>query len=114
MAHPEVTPAILLFLLNDPEHRRDTTLASRSEFRVEVRLIVPVSDVDALVSGNRVRVDGLRRGNTVLPFLLHLCMHHQQRVVGEMNGDLTLGIPISCVSLIVLGYCHVMVSDSTS
>lgn len=78
VAHPEVSAPVFLLLLNDTKHRRDTALAFWGEVRVEIRLVVPVGNVDASVSGDRVRVDGLRGGNTVLPLLLHLRMHHQQ------------------------------------
>ena len=56
--------------------------------------VVSIGNVDAAVSRDRVRVDGKRRGDGVLPFFLHLCMHHKQRVVWQVNGNLALCVGI--------------------
>lgn len=67
--------------------------------------VIPVCDVDALVARYWMRVDGLGRRNTVLPFLLHLCMHHQQRVVRKMNSNLALGISNQFgITVVVFGH----------
>lgn len=57
---------------------------------MQIILEASVRDIDSLSSCNRVRVDALRWRYTVLPLLLHLSMHHQQRVVGKMNCNLPL------------------------
>jgi hypothetical protein len=56
--------------------------------RVEAGAVVAVRDVDAPRPGNGVRVNGLRRVHAVLPFFLHVGVHHQEGVVREVDGDL--------------------------
>lgn len=40
----------------------------------------------------------------MLPFLLHFGVHHQQRVMGQMDGYLTLGVRILSRLLVIFGY----------
>ena len=54
--------------------------------------VVAIGDVDALVAGNGMRIYCKSRGYTVLPFFLHFCVHHEKRVMGQMDGDLAFGI----------------------
>lgn len=82
VAHPKVSPPVFLLFLNDPQHRRDAAFTLGCVFWVQMGLVVTICDVDASVAGHGMRVDGLGRGDAVLPFLLHFCMHHEQRVVG--------------------------------
>lgn len=56
--------------------------------RVELVSIVSVRDVDPPVPRDRVRIDGLRGSDAVLPLLLHLGMHDEQGVVREVDRDL--------------------------
>lgn len=108
MAHPEVPAPALPLLLDDPQHGRDATPAPRRVSRVQGGLVVPVRHVDAPVAGHGVRVDGVCRRDAVLPPLLHLGMHDQQRVVGQVDGDLAPGgvpglLHIVIVLVLVLG-----------
>lgn len=61
---------------------------------MHVGAVVPVRDVDPLVPRNGVRIDGQRRRDAVLPFLLHLCVHDQQRVVWQVDRDLPFRIDV--------------------
>lgn len=99
MAHPEIPPAIPLLPLHDPEHCGHATLALRRELRMQVRFVVAIGDVDPLVAGYGVRVDGGGRGDTVLPFFLHLGVHYQEGVVGKVDGDLA-----GCVACFFFGF----------
>ena len=51
-------------------------MAPRRVSRVEGILVVAVGDVDAPVSRDGVRVDGLRGGDAVFPFFLHFGVHY--------------------------------------
>lgn len=63
-------------------------MTPRRMSRVEGILVIAISDVDASVSCDGVRVDGLRWCNAVFPFFLHFGVHYQEGVVGEVDGDL--------------------------
>ncbi len=54
--------------------------------------VISIRDIDPLVSSNGVRVNGLSGRNAVLPLLLHLGVHNKERIVGEMDGDLSFCI----------------------
>lgn len=92
MAHPKVLAEILPLALHNPQYARHATRASRRVRRVHACPVVAVRNVDAPVARNRVRVNRLRRRDAVLPLLLHLGVHHQQRVVRQMDRNLALGI----------------------
>lgn len=62
---------------------------------MQILLVVPIRDIDALVASDRVWVDGLCRRDAVLPLLLHRCVHDQQRVVRQVNRDLALRVSAS-------------------
>src|SRR4051794_10972955 len=87
MTHPKILPPILLLPLHDPQHARNPTTAPRCEPRMKILPIMAISDIDTLVSCYRVG-DHSRGGvDTVFPFLLHLCVHYEEGVVGEVDGD---------------------------
>lgn len=76
MTHPKIPAPILLLPLHDPEHRGHATFAFRREVWMQVGFVVAIGDVDALVAGYGVRVDGRGRGDAVFPFFLHLSVHY--------------------------------------
>ena len=102
MAHPKVFPEILLLPLDNPQNARHPASAFRRLARVHIRLVVAISDIDAPVSGNGMRVYGLSRGYTVLPLLLHLGMHHEKRVMRQVNGNLALGVRVADYVVVVV------------
>jgi hypothetical protein len=57
---------------------------------MQIVLEASVRDIDSLPSCNRVRIDALCWRYTVLPLLLHLSMHYQQRVMWKVNCNLSL------------------------
>ena len=59
---------------------------------MQIVFVAAIRDVETLVSGDWVRVDGLRWSNRMLPFFLHLSMHDEEAVMWEMNRYLTLSI----------------------
>lgn len=70
---------------------------------MKISFIISISDIDASVTSDRMRVDGLCRGDAVLPLLLHLSVHDQQRVMREVDGNLSLGVAMeSCVSAVII------------
>lgn len=73
---------------------------------MKIGFVIPVSDVDAPVPGYGMRVNGLGRSDAVLPLLLHLSVHHQQRVMREVDSNLALCVAISSrvAIVIILGY----------
>lgn len=70
---------------------------------MEAVAITAVRDINTPVSRDRVRINGRRRRDAVLPLFLHLGVHHQQRVVREVDGDLALGIGAVAVFRTSLG-----------
>ena len=78
---------------------------------MEALRVVPVGDIDALIASDGMRVNSRRRVDAVLPFLLHLGMHDEQRIVREMNGHLPLGI---CSSIIGIGLLLVISGENFS
>lgn len=40
--------------------------------------VVAIRNVDAAIACDWVGIDGERGDDTVLPLLLHLCMHHEE------------------------------------
>ncbi len=88
MTHPEVLAPILPLPLHNPKHGRHPTLALGSELGVQTGSVVAIRDVDALVAGNGVRINGRRGCDAVFPFLLHLRVHDEQGVVREVDRDL--------------------------
>lgn len=62
--------------------------------RMKLGPIVPIRHIDPPVPGNRVRLNRRRGRHAVLPRLLHLGVHHEQRVVREVDGDLALGVVV--------------------
>ena len=79
---------------------------------VKAFAIVSIRDVDAFVSCNRMRVDGRGRVDAVLPLFLHFGVHHQQRVVRQMDRDLAFGIAPHAVSLSLVSGSVVLVIAS--
>ena len=94
MTHPKVLSKVFPFSLHHPQHTRHPAGAPGREARVHVGAVVPICDVDPLVPGDRVRIDGRRGGDAVLPFFLHFRVHDQQRIVREVDGYLALGIGV--------------------
>ena len=64
--------------------------------------IVAVRDVDASVPSDGVRIDGGRRRDAMLPLLLHLGVHHEQRVMRQVDSDLTLGVGVVVAIVLVV------------
>lgn len=102
VAHPEIFTPILPLALDNTQHARDTTATLGREARVHVGPIIAIRNIDALVPRDGVRTDGQGRGHGMLPFFLHLGVHHQQRVVWEMDGDLALRVGVLCRSVCVI------------
>lgn len=75
MTHPHVPPLALLLPLYALQHRRYPTLASWRVCWMKIIPVMPVRDVDALVPGNGVRIDGRRRGDGVFIGFLHFGVH---------------------------------------
>lgn len=61
---------------------------------MELRPVVAVGDVNPRAPGDWVRVNDLRRRDAVLPLLLHLGVHDEQRVVRQVDGDLAPGVSV--------------------
>lgn len=76
MAHPHVASPILLLSLYTSQDSRHITSAPWCISRVEALAVTAIGDIDTFVARNRMGVYGRRRMNTVLPFFLHLSMHH--------------------------------------
>jgi hypothetical protein len=83
---------MLLLPLHAPQHSREPTPALRREPRMQRLLITPIRDVNPLIPRQRMRLHRPRRRYAVFPLLLHLRMHHQQRVMREQNRDLALRV----------------------
>lgn len=94
VAHPEILPIVLLLPLDNLQHTRHAACALGRESRMHVRSVMTVRDVYSFVSRNRVRVYGKGRRHRVFPFLLHLGVHHQQRIMRQMDRDLPLCIRV--------------------
>jgi hypothetical protein len=77
VAPPHISTAVELLLCHASKDCGGSTSAYGSEPGVEILLVVSVSDVQALVSGQWVRIDCLRCGNGVFPFFLHLTLRYQ-------------------------------------
>lgn len=107
MAHPHITSLVFFFSLNASQHRRYAAFASGRVSWVEALAVVAVSDIDPLVSSDWVRINNWRWMNAVFPLLLHLCMHDQERIVWQMDGNLPFGVCSlvlrACVLFIVSG-----------
>jgi len=88
LTHPHVPSSVGFLLLHRLQHCWDATFAFGSELWMEALTVPPVCNVDSLVARHRVWINGSCRRDTVLPLLLHLGMHNQQRIVGQMYGDL--------------------------
>lgn len=54
--------------------------------------VVAVSDINALITSDGVRIDDGCWVNGVLPLFLHLGMHHKERIVRQVDRNLTLSI----------------------
>jgi hypothetical protein len=98
MTHPHVLPTVLLLSLHTSQDRRDITLAFRRELGMQRVLVVTVRDIDSFVLGDGMWIDGWSRSDAVFPLFLHLRMHHEQGIVRQMNGNLTLGV---CAAIIL-------------
>lgn len=57
---------------------------------MEIVLVATIRDAETFVACQRVRIDDLRRSNRVFPLLLHLGVHDEERVVGQVDCDLAL------------------------
>lgn len=78
MAHPEIFSKILLLSLNHSQHTWYFAFALWRQVWVQAGSVVPIRDVDPPVARYRMRVNGLCRCDAVLPFLLHLSVHHKK------------------------------------
>jgi hypothetical protein len=78
MAHPHIPSSILLLPLHASKDRRNVAFASRGVLRMQFFPVATICHIDSFVFGDRVRVYGLSRRYTVLPFLLHLRMHNEE------------------------------------
>jgi hypothetical protein len=85
MTHPHVPPPGLLLALHTSQHGWNIALALWRVLWMKRLLVVTVRDIEPLVLGDGMRIDGWSGSDAVFPFLLHLCMHHQQGVVRQMN-----------------------------
>lgn len=65
--------------------------------------IIAVGDIDAFVSRDGVWINRKRGCYRVLPFFLHLRMHHQEGIVRQMNGNLSFSVRTRYVVGIILG-----------
>lgn len=74
-------------------------------------LVTTIRDIDPLVLGQRMGVDGLGRRNAMFPLLLHIGMHDQQRIMREMYTNLALGI---CQRSIFLAVLVVVLGDNSA
>lgn len=107
MTHPHIPPTILLLPLNATQHCRHTTFTSRRIPRLKTFPVMAVGDIDPFIPSNRMGIDGGSRMDAVLPFLLHLRMHHQKRIVGQMDCYLTFSI-----CSLILRACGVVIISS--
>ena len=75
---------------------------------MEAFAVISVSDIDSFVARYGMRIDHRRRMNAMLPFLLHLRMHHQKRVVRQVYRDLAFSVcPLvfgGCWLFVIPGY----------
>ena len=81
MAHPHISPPTRLLSLHASQHGGYVAFAPWRVPRVKAVAIVPVSDIDSFVTCNGVRINHRRGVNAMLPLLLHLGVHDQQRIV---------------------------------
>lgn len=65
------------FPLNAAQHGGDVAPATRRVPWVKALAVVPVRDVDAFVSRDRMRIDDGCGMDAVLPLFLHFGVHHQ-------------------------------------
>ena len=54
--------------------------------------VVSVSDVDSFIARDGMRIDDRSCRNAMLPFLLHLGVHYEQRVVRQVYGNLAFSV----------------------
>lgn len=88
LTHPHVPSARGPLFLHHLQHARGPA-ATLGRVSWPKFLAVPaVGDVDAFVGSERVRRYCCRGRDAVFPFLLHLRVHHEQRVVRQVNCDL--------------------------
>ena len=63
---------------------------------MEALPVMAIGDVDPLVAGDGMRIDGLGGVDAVFPSFLHFGVHDQEGVVGEVDRDLALGVTAAC------------------
>ena len=85
MALPHVSTSILLFPLDATENSRHFAVAFWRESWVEAILVAPIRNVNSLVLRYWVRINSPSRCNAMFPLFLHLRMHHQQRVMRQVD-----------------------------
>lgn len=59
---------------------------------METLAVVSVSNIDPFVASDRMRIDHGSWMDAVLPFLLHLRVHNQQRIVRQVYRDLAFSV----------------------
>ena len=111
MTHPHVPPPRLLLPRCTAQHGRDPTLTLGRVLWMQTVLVTTIRDIDPLVLGQRMGVDGLGRRNAMFPLLLHIGMHDQQRIMREMYTNLALGI---CQRSIFLAVLVVVLGDNSA
>jgi hypothetical protein len=92
VAGPHVSSLIARLALHTPQDACNAAFTPWSILGMHDFLVAAVCDVEPLVARDRMRRNHLRRGNAVFPVLLHISMHHKQRIVREMDSDLALKI----------------------
>lgn len=85
IAHPEIPAPIFLLPLHNPHHCRYIAFTSRRILRMQFLFIISICDIDPFNASYWMWINSLCWSDTVLPFLLHLGMHNEQRIVGQMN-----------------------------
>lgn len=108
MAHPKIFSKVFPLPRHYTQHTRDVAFALWCVLGVHVGPVVSVGNVDSLVPSYWVRIDRWRWGDAMFPFLLHLCVHHEQGVVRQVDRDLPF-----CIRVLWASGIFIFWQDST-
>lgn len=78
--------------LHAPQHGCDATPASGGIPGVKTLPVIPICNVDTLATSDRMGVDRGCGMDTMLEFFLHLSVHDEERVMRQMDCNLTLSV----------------------
>lgn len=123
MACPHVSTSILPLPLDASQYRGNITFTPRcvpitkilaigTKDNSECELlgmkafaIVPIGDVDTLVASDGMRINDLGRMDAMLPLFLHFGMHHQERIMRKVYGNLSFSVCPQSILLRFIGLC---------